>query len=161
MTYRLGATSRERLRGVHPDLIRVVELAPRHAFALGGPDFRVLEGLRTAARQRELVKKGASMTLDSRHLTGHAVDLGAWIGGAVRWDWPLYYRIAAAAQRAATELSVPLVWGGVWDRRLNDLGGDVDGLERAVAAYVRRREDANRSAFIDGPHFELDRKAYP
>ena len=84
--------------------------------------------------------------------------LGAWIGGAVRWDWPLYYSIAAAMQRAARELNIPIVWGGVWDRRLNDLPDDMDA---AVAAYVRRRKDAGRSAFIDGPHFELQRAAYP
>ena len=154
MAYSLGATSRARLEGVHPDLVRVVERAIR----VTPVDFTVLEGLRSVARQRELVKKGASKTMDSRHITGHAVDLGAWIGGAVRWDWPLYYSIAAAMQRAARELNIPIVWGGVWDRRLNDLPDDI---EAAVAAYVRRRKDANRSAFIDGPHFELQKAAYP
>lgn len=121
-------------------------------------DFTVLEGLRSVARQRELVKKGASKTMDSRHITGHAIDLGAWVGGQVRFDWPLYYRIASAMQRAARELNIPIVWGGVWDRRLNDLPDDI---EAAVAAYVRRRKDAGRSAFIDGPHFELQKAAYP
>ena len=154
MPYSLGATSRERLKGVHPDLIRVVERAVR----VTPVDFTVLEGVRSVARQRELVRKGASKTMDSRHITGHAVDLGAWIGGAVRWDWPLYYSLAAAMQRAARELNIPIVWGGVWDRRLNDLPDDMDA---AVAAYVRRRKDAGRSAFIDGPHFELQKAAYP
>ncbi len=154
MPYSLGATSRERLKGVHPDLIRVVERAVR----VTPVDFTVLEGVRSVARQRELVKKGASKTMDSRHITGHAVDLGAWIGGQVRFDWPLYYRIASAMQRAARELNIPIVWGGVWDRRLNDLPDDMDA---AVAAYVRRRKDAGRSAFIDGPHFELQKAAYP
>ena len=154
MPYSLGATSRARLEGVHPDLIRVVERAVR----VTPVDFTVLEGVRSVARQRELVRKGASKTMDSRHITGHAVDLGAWIGGAVRWDWPLYYSLAAAMQRAARELNIPIVWGGVWDRRLNDLPDDMDA---AVAAYVRRRKDAGRSAFIDGPHFELQKAAYP
>ena len=154
MAYSLGATSRDRLKGVHPDLVRVVERAIR----VTPVDFTVLEGLRTKARQAQLVKAGASKTMDSRHITGHAVDLGAWIGGQVRFDWPLYYRIASAMQRAARELNIPIVWGGVWDRRLNDLPDDMDA---AVAAYVRRRKDANRSAFIDGPHFELQKAAYP
>lgn len=154
MPYSLGATSRARLEGVHPDLIRVVERAVR----VTPVDFTVLEGVRSVARQRELVRKGASKTMDSRHITGHAVDLGAWIGGQVRFDWPLYYRIASAMQRAARELNIPIVWGGVWDRRLNDLPDDMDA---AVAAYVRRRKDAGRSAFIDGPHFELQKAAYP
>ena len=154
MPYSLGATSRDRLKGVHPDLVRVVERAIR----VTPVDFTVLEGLRTKARQAQLVKAGASKTMDSRHITGHAVDLGAWIGGAVRWDGPLYYSLAAAMQRAARELNIPIVWGGVWDRRLNELPDDI---EAAVAASVRRRKDAGRSAFIDGPHFELQKAAYP
>ena len=127
MPYSLGATSRARLEGVHPDLIRVVERAVR----VTPVDLTVLEGVRSVARQRELVRKGASKTMDSRHITGHAVDLGAWIGGQVRWDWPLYGRIAEAFKAAARDLRIPLTWGGDWTR------------------------------LRDGPHFELDRRAYP
>lgn len=127
MTFRLSQRSLERLKGVHPDLVRVVELA----ITLTDTDFMVLEGLRTPERQAELVKAGASMTLKSRHLTGHAVDLGAVVGGKLRWDWPLYPRLAKAMRDAAGRSSVPLVWGGDW-------------------AKLR-----------DGPHFELPRKEYP
>ena len=82
------------------------------------------------ARQQQLFNSGASTTMNSRHLTGHAVDLGAWVG-AVRWDWPLYHRIAEAMKAAAAELGVSIIWGGDW------------------------------KTFKDGPHFELDRKVYP
>lgn len=127
MTYRLSQRSRTRLRGVHPDLIAVVEAAILRTEV----DFMITEGLRNPARQASLVKAGASQTLNSRHLTGHAVDVAALVDGQVRWDWPLYGRIAEAFKTAARDLGVPLTWGGDWTR------------------------------LRDGPHFELDRKAYP
>lgn len=103
-----GLTPRDlsRLAGVHPDLVRVV-IRARAAEA-----FTVIEGLRTAERQAVLVAQGASKTLRSRHLTGHAVDLGP-----VPLDWedkPAFRRMAAAMKRAADEEGVPLVWGGDW-----------------------------------------------
>ncbi len=127
MSFRLSQRSRAALLGVHPDLVAVVEAA----LELTPVDFMVTEGLRTAARQAELVRAGASRTLNSRHLTGHAVDVAAWVDGQVRWDWPLYPRIAEAFKAAAKGRSVRLIWGGDWPR------------------------------LRDGPHFELDRGAYP
>lgn len=127
MSFRLSARSRTRMTGLHPDLVRVIE----GAIAITPVDFSITEGLRQPARQAELVKAGASRTLNSRHLTGHAVDVAAWIGGTVRWDWPLYPRIAEAFKQAAADLDVPLVWGGDWPR------------------------------LRDGPHFELCRRTYP
>ena len=127
MTYRLSQRSRQRMKGVHPDLVAVVE----RAIQITGVDFTITEGLRTPARQKQLVRAGASRTLNSRHLTGHAIDFAAWVGGTVRWDWPLYPKIADAFKQAAKDLNIPIVWGGDWPR------------------------------LRDGPHFELDRKAYP
>lgn len=97
MSFRLSQRSRAALHGVHPDLVVVVEAA----IELTPVDFMVTEGLRTAARQAELVRAGASRTLNSRHLTGHAIDVAAWVDGQVRWDWPLYPRIAEAFKAAA------------------------------------------------------------
>lgn len=80
---------RARLQGVHPDLVRVVELARKSV------PFIVTEGIRTRARQVDLVARGASRTMNSRHLTGHAVDLAYWLDtdgdgavdqGEIRWD---------------------------------------------------------------------------
>jgi peptidoglycan L-alanyl-D-glutamate endopeptidase CwlK len=124
--YKLGQRSRERLQGVHPDLVRVVE----RAIELTSVDFTVLEGLRTTERQKMLVAAGASRTMNSRHITGHAVDLGAYVDGQVDWSWPLYERIAEAMKLAAKELGVAITWGGDW------------------------------RTFKDGPHYELDRKIY-
>ena len=127
MSFLLSARSRARLNGVHPSLTAVVEAA-----IIRSPvDFMITEGLRTPARQAALVAAGASRTLKSRHLTGHAVDVAALIDGRVRWDWPLYARIAEAFKAAAGELNTPIVWGGDW------------------------------KSLRDGPHFELDRKVYP
>jgi peptidoglycan L-alanyl-D-glutamate endopeptidase CwlK len=152
MTFKIGARSAKRLEGVHPDLVAVV----RRAIEYTTVDFTVIQGLRTPAEQKKLVSAGASQTMDSRHLTGHAVDLGAWVGGKVRWDWPLYYPIARAMQKAATDLNIPVRWGGCW-RELAGMGDPED----AVADYVALRRSQKRPAFTDGPHFELPRRAYP
>lgn len=106
----LSAASRAKLKGVHPDLVRVVE----RAITLTPVDFRVTEGLRTLARQRYMVASGASKTLNSRHLDGYAVDVVALIGGQVCWDWRPYTRIAIAFKQAASELNIPIEWGGDW-----------------------------------------------
>lgn len=101
------------------------------AIAKSPVDFMITEGLRSSDRQAALVAAGASRTQRSRHLTGHAVDVAALVDGQVRWDWPLYGRITAAFKAAATELETPIVWGGDW------------------------------KTLRDGPHFELDRRAFP
>lgn len=85
------------------------------------------------------------------------MDLAACVSGSPRWDWPLYYKLAEAVKQAAIELSTPIVWGGVWDKLLNDLGDTED----EAAQYVVRRKALGKKAFIDGPHFELSRKEYP
>jgi len=107
----LTARDIQRLSGVHPDMVRVITRAREHA------DFIVTEGMRTVERQRQLVAAGASQTMNSRHLTGHAVDLAALVAGGVRWDWPLYTAIGAAVKRAAVEEQVAITWGGDWKMR--------------------------------------------
>ena len=73
----ISARCELRLAGVHPDLVRVVRRA-----AEGGVAFRVEEGLRTVKRQKQLVAAGASQTMNSRHITGHATScpkcMGTW-----------------------------------------------------------------------------------
>ena len=127
MSIVLGARSLSRLQGVHPDLVRVV----KRAAAMSDLDFTVLEGLRTVERQKELFKQGATRTMNSRHLTGHAVDLAPMLDGKVSWEWPLYHRLAKIVKAAAAAEKVALTWGG--DFR----------------------------SFKDGPHWELSWKAYP
>jgi peptidoglycan L-alanyl-D-glutamate endopeptidase CwlK len=113
MAYALSSKSQDRLKGVHPRLVAVVKLA----ITISAVDFAVLEGVRTIERQKELLSAGASQTMRSRHLSGHAVDLGAIVGGQVRWDWPLYDKIAEAVKEAAKQLGTPIEWGGDWKMR--------------------------------------------
>jgi peptidoglycan L-alanyl-D-glutamate endopeptidase CwlK len=132
MSITLSARSLERLDGAHPDLRKVI----LHAASISSVDFTVLEVLRTVARQRQLVAQGASKTMNSRHLPGadgksRAVDIAPMIGGKVSWDWPLYHRLAPIIMAAATDVGVPIEWGGSW------------------------------RSFKDGPHWQLPWKAYP
>lgn len=106
----LSRRSKNNLRGVHPDLVAVV----KRAIQITKVDFVVTEGLRTIERQRQLKAAGASRTLNSRHITGHAVDVAALVGRDVRWDWPLYDKIAKAFKAAAAELGIAITWGGDW-----------------------------------------------
>lgn len=114
-TYKWSARSLENLRGVRPELTAIATRALHLAHATGGNDFLVTEGLRTLDRQRNLLEQGASHTMNSRHLTGHAIDLAVIVNGEVRWDWPLYERLAETLLQAAEDFGIPLEWGGHWD----------------------------------------------
>ncbi len=127
MAYKFSEKSESKLFGVNADLVRVARLALMHSSI----DFAVIEGLRTQRRQAQLVEAGASQTMNSRHITGHAIDVAPYVGGRIRWDWPLFDKIGSAFKLAAADLGIPIVWGGDW-RTLKD-----------------------------GPHFELDRRKYP
>ena len=108
MTYRLSNKSLQKLDGVHPDMVAVVKLA----ISITGQDFSVGEGLRSVSRQKELVATGKSTTMNSRHITGHAVDLFPY---PLSWDWEYFYPIADAMKAAAKELKIDLEWGGDWE----------------------------------------------
>lgn len=121
--------SLDKLKGVHPDLVKVVH----RALAISEQDFVIVEGVRTKEKQAEYVKKGVSKTMNSRHITGHAVDIYPYLGnGKLEMnDWAMFRKVANAMKQSAQELNVSIVWGGDWKK------------------------------FRDGPHFELDRTAYP
>lgn len=152
--FKLGRRSLGELAGVHADLVAVVH----RAIELTVQDFAVHDGLRTLDEQRSLLDKGASQTMDSRHITGHAVDLVPVINGKLRWEWDPIYKIAEAVRMAARERGVPLRWGGAWDLTFTD---QTDSPEDLVLDYVARRKAAGKKAFIDGPHYELPRALYP
>jgi peptidoglycan L-alanyl-D-glutamate endopeptidase CwlK len=150
----ISARCELRLAGVHPDLVRVVRRA-----AEGGALFRVEEGLRTVERQRQLVAKGASQTMNSRHLTGHAVDLLPLVNGQPTFDWKYYFPLADAVADAARKEGVPIIWGGAWARLVQDW--PQDRAKQAQDAYVAERRALKRKPFLDGPHFELPAAVYP
>ena len=138
----LGEKSLEKLDGVNSNLVKVV----KRAIEISDTDFTVIEGLRTRARQAELVKKGASKTMNSKHLTGDAVDIAPIVNGKVSWDFEHYYPLANAMAKAATELGVKVRWGGAWVTITGKAGTPQDW----VKAYR-----AGGGRFLDGPHFEL------
>lgn len=140
--FALSKSSLDKLNGVNPNLVKVV----KRAIEITGTDFRVIEGLRTRERQRQLVAKGASKTMNSRHLTGHAVDIVPIVGGAVSWDFNHYYPLAVAMAQAATELGVKVRWGGAW----TVITGKTGTPQEWVKAYR-----AGGGRFLDGPHFEI------
>lgn len=127
--FNLSDRDRRRLAGVHPHLVRVVEQAAEQTNDV----FMVVEGLRTLKRQQDLLKVGASRTLNSRHITGHAVDLAPVLdNGEIPWgQWDRFESLAATLKAAALYLKVPLEWGGDWPK------------------------------FRDGPHFQLPHDQYP
>jgi len=132
---KLSDRSTRMLSGVHPDLVKIVQRAAQDTDL----EFIVTEGTRTTARQAELFAAHATRTMKSRHIpesnvchVGCAVDLAAMIAGEVRWDWPLYDRLAKIVKKAAADVGVPIEWGGDWS-----------------------------DSFRDGPHFQLPWKVYP
>lgn len=122
MPFQLSARDITRLRGVHPDLVKVL----KRAAELFPQGFHVVQGIRTVAEQKQNMAKGASQTMRSRHLTGHAVDIcahdasgkGVLEGPAVP---ALYASLNKVMKQAAVELNIPITWGGSW-KTLKDYG---------------------------------------
>jgi len=150
----LGTRSLNELNGVNDALVRVV----KRAIQITPVDFAVVDGLRTLEEQKRYVATGASQTLNSRHLTGHAVDLAAFVGNKARWELDLLCKVAEAMRFAASECEVPLRWGGHWDVLLTEA---TQPTEELVQDYIQRRISAGRKPFVDAPHFELPRNLFP
>lgn len=127
MPFSLSSKSQIKLALVHKDLQTLVNSAIKESAV----EFIITEGLRTLARQEELLKARATTTMNSRHLTGHAVDVAAIINGVADWHPNLYNHIADAFLSESAKLDIPIVWGGTW------------------------------LTFKDLCHFELNRKFYP
>lgn len=125
--------SLKNLKGIHPDLRRVMDRALKDSPI----DFVVIDGLRTIERQRQLVAAGASKTMNSRHLTGHAVDLvplldldrDGKIETSEMFNVPLMRQLHQHIEAAFNAENVKFEWGGDWG--------------------------------WDFPHYELDRRVYP
>jgi peptidoglycan L-alanyl-D-glutamate endopeptidase CwlK len=132
MPFALSERDLARLEHVHPDLVAVVKRA-----ASLGSTFMVVEGVRSIARQKQLVAARKSKTMNSRHIQakngfGHAVDIAPVRGGKIDWEDHLAFRkMADAMKQASADLGIPIEWGGDW------------------------------TGSWDKPHFQLPWKSYP
>ena len=147
--FRLSQRSIERLDGVDDRLVDVV----CRAIEITTVDFGVTEGLRIIETQRQYVAAGKSQTMESKHLTGEAVDLMAYINGQVSWELNVYDNIADAMKQAAIEKNVAIRWGAAWS--VPDIRLWRGTMEEAMMYYIDIRRKMNKRPFIDGPHFEL------
>ena len=127
MTFSFGTKSSERLAQVHPDLQRVFNEAIKDSPL----DFSITQGLRTKEQQKVLFDAGKSQTMNSRHLTGKAVDIAVIREGEVTWYFKYYQLVSDHIKKVAKELGIEVAWGGDW------------------------------ASFRDGPHYELHRSVYP
>ena len=132
---KLSPSTEARLKGVHPSLVKVVRRA-----AADWKDTEltwiITTGTRSVEEQKKMVAKGASQTMNSRHIPGKdgyakAVDIAMVLNGKLKWDWPLYKKMADAMKAAANKEMIPIEWGGDWRN------------------------------FKDGPHFQLPKNLYP
>ncbi len=110
MAYTLSSRSLDKLEGVNEDLVKVV----KRAIELTKIDFGVIYGMRTLEEQKKLFDAGKSQTMKSKHLTGDAVDLMAYVDGKASWELNLYDDLADAMKWAATEEGVVVRWGAAW-----------------------------------------------
>lgn len=153
--FKLSRRSLDRLEGIDERLQAVV----KHAITLTKTDFGVVQGMRTLEQQKELVAKGASQTMKSKHLEGKAFDIMAYVNGRASWELNLYDDLADAIKEAAIVVGVPICWGAAWGTRNMPYPMDIrkwDGtMEEAMNAYIDLRRSQGRRPFIDGPHFEL------
>ena len=148
MGYKLGKGSLSKLQGLDERLVTVV----KYAIGVTKQDFSVICGMRTFSEQQELVRKGASQTMKSKHLDGNAVDLMAYCNGG-RWELNLYDEIADAMKEGAASCDVKLRWGAAWT--IDDIGAFEGTAENAMNSYIDTRRSQSRRPFIDAPHFEL------
>lgn len=129
MSYQFGKRSLENLKGVNPLLVKVLN----RALEITPVDFTVIEGLRTVERQKQLVSEGKSQTMNSRHITGDAVDV---IPINTKWKVEEFIPILKAIKQAGDELGVKLRFGINWK---NDPSLPIE------------------TKFIDAPHVEIPR----
>ena len=100
------------LAGVTPPLRQVAT----QALEISRIDFAVISGRRNRAQQRALVEAGKSLTMQSRHLTGEALDVVALDPASGRADWSRagLMEVAIAFHEAASRLGIRIAWGGSW-----------------------------------------------
>lgn len=125
--FKFGPRSQKALEGVNANLVKLAN----KALEVSEVDFVVIEGLRSKERQKDLVSKGLSKTMKSKHLTGKAIDVLPY---PVDWkNWSDFVKVYGAFKTASEILDIPFRWGGDWEMK----------------------GDFRDEKFLDAPHFEL------
>ena len=152
MSWEFGKRSLLYLSQVHPDLEKLAV----QALIYSPVEFEISEGVRDNKRQAALFAAGATHTMRSRHLTGHALDVAAYVDGKLRWDFNLYQQIAVAFGKASDQLKIPVEWGAVWQPI-----HETSDLAHMIAEYTAACKRDGKNPLIDGPHFQLPWSTYP
>jgi len=114
-----------RLNSTDERLVRVFTEVVKHF------DCTILEGKRTVDRQKMLVAQGKSKTMNSKHLTGKAVDVAPY---PIDWnDRERFTYFAGYVMGIAAKMGIKLRWGGDW----------------------ARDTQVSNNSFDDLPHFEI------
>lgn len=105
--FKFGKRSEKRLKGVDIKLQHILRRLIKIM------DVTIIEGVRSQERQDELVKKGASKTKYSKHITGKAVDLAPY---PIDWeDRERFHYMGGMFRGIGHQLGVKVRWGGDWD----------------------------------------------
>lgn len=120
--YKFSKRSYNNLKGVKPRLVVLASLMLKDS----PYDFVIIEGLRSKKRQKLMVKTGKSTTMNSKHLTGNAIDIALIVNGKITWEKKYYNEFASVMKKNAKLLGINLTWGGDWH------------------------------SFVDVPHFQID-----
>lgn len=107
--------SLDKMKGVDERLVKVMQAT----IADSPYDFGITEGLRTVERQRQLVDQGLSLTMNSKHIVGKAVDIVIYINGKPNWEFSKYKEVADKVMEKAKELGISVRWGGTF-KKLKD-----------------------------------------
>jgi peptidoglycan LD-endopeptidase CwlK len=110
MSFRFGTRSNNNLKGVKPELVKLM----KESIVNSPYDFMITCGLRTKEQQKVLVATGKSRTMKSKHLTGDAVDIAVLFNGEVSWELKYYKEVATHVKKMAKTLGIPVTWGGDW-----------------------------------------------
>ena len=103
---RFGRKSRERLKGVDARLVNVLNELIKIM------DVTIIEGVRSAERQAELLEKGATKVKYSRHMEGKAVDLAPY---PIDWNnRDGFYYMGGMIRGIAQQMGLKVRFGGDW-----------------------------------------------
>lgn len=125
--FKFSRRSLKRMKGVDECLVKIA----KRAITISKIDFGIppYGGVRVVSEQFKLFTEGKSkcdgFRKKSKHQSGRALDVYAYVDGTASWHITHMSQIACAMLQASVDLGYPIKWGGLW------------------------------VSFLDTPHFEL------